>query len=389
MRKRKDRRRLAENLFSDPWRKLLAFGLAVLLWLYLDSQVTTSVDHTARLTPVGADGLTTALPSAAQIHVALPLTTYSLLQFWDPIREERIEQIELTLEGPRYLIERLTENPGLTVLPVERESRTTGDVRIYEFDRTRVQSRFADFGQLVRAMNPRQVEIHLEPNRGLPIPATRFMVTFDQSLRHLEEARRQQLLNATYAFEPITILVRGPGKVIDDVERTLARGEAAEPIFVASWQEAVPKDRNEWMFPLRLQPALVDRGLVFDNMSPVLIVKLAAEMQLYELPVRVVVDASAIGADAADFVVEPPEITVRLSAAGVIGSELNVASEANQVPQWVSRHLRVLAPLLPGNSDGDGGNVTPYATIYYDADLKEGVDYMIAPLNPVTIRRKK
>ena len=29
-----------EMLFGDPWRKLLSLGIAVLLWHYLDSQVS-------------------------------------------------------------------------------------------------------------------------------------------------------------------------------------------------------------------------------------------------------------------------------------------------------------------------------------------------------------
>ena len=92
---RKDKRaRPFKRLLSDPWRKLASVLLALLLWYYLDSLVTTplnsQLDVTFNSPPTNGDW----------IDVTLPGKNYRMVGIVDGETFDPIEDVGLGLQGP-------------------------------------------------------------------------------------------------------------------------------------------------------------------------------------------------------------------------------------------------------------------------------------------------
>ena len=144
---------LTAAIFSDPWRKLAAVVLALLLWHHLDSRVTDFKKLT--LTLVESD---TSQPFSAQLHkelqVRIDKRIYSLERTTDAVTGDEIQGIELVLEGPKHLIQSLEENPGFTVIP---RLGGTPLLRAAEIEIDDIRAMNISYQQLITAMVPSSV----------------------------------------------------------------------------------------------------------------------------------------------------------------------------------------------------------------------------------------
>ena len=95
-----DRRRkgvIWNVLVDDPYRKLVAVGLAVMLWFFINSRIMDSTDYVLPLRVVDALDVSTG---ENQLAIALPTDRVVKRRFLDGDRE--IQNVTVTVSGPRF-----------------------------------------------------------------------------------------------------------------------------------------------------------------------------------------------------------------------------------------------------------------------------------------------
>ena len=109
---KRDRRRkntLIRLIISDPYRKLVAIGLALALWFYLDYQV--SGDYVLRLEPQAFDRDRYFTGDLAQntLGVPIPLATVSTRGFSNADTDKLIEEVVLNFRGPKSILQKFEQ----------------------------------------------------------------------------------------------------------------------------------------------------------------------------------------------------------------------------------------------------------------------------------------
>jgi len=121
---RGDQRRGLQGLTNDPWRKLVALALAIGLWFWLDSKVTTSKDQQCELQTVNSIREVLLDSSNAVVAILVP-RDYSKRGFRDAVSDEEITGVTLRFEGPSGLISNIGRNEQFWVEPTGRVHDTT------------------------------------------------------------------------------------------------------------------------------------------------------------------------------------------------------------------------------------------------------------------------
>ena len=103
------------RIFDDPIRKLLAIGLALVLWYFLDAQVTKTSTAPIKVN-VSFDGKRSA--ELNQINISIGSLDYSLKAIQNADTQETLagNEISLTLKGKQHLIERANKDRVFQVL---------------------------------------------------------------------------------------------------------------------------------------------------------------------------------------------------------------------------------------------------------------------------------
>ena len=151
-----ERRRLRgvwRRITDDPYRKLVAIGLAVMMWFFIDSRITKT---TTREMPLRVAGTS----DGEGISVAMPL---GIREKGFYAGDEPISRVRIVMTGPRYRIEALEGEPlnlQVTEFLSLSPSKLTGAVgdpkrRFVEFSAASIQ-----LDQRLR-----DVSIRLEPAR--------------------------------------------------------------------------------------------------------------------------------------------------------------------------------------------------------------------------------
>lgn len=100
-------RGLFAALVSDPYRKLVAIGLAIGLWFLINSQIQGSVEMTATLNWAGA-GAPSEPWKGNRLVVLLPTDRVVGLRFMDGDKPQ--DHVKVLLSGPRYRIDALSSD---------------------------------------------------------------------------------------------------------------------------------------------------------------------------------------------------------------------------------------------------------------------------------------
>ena len=146
-------------------------GLAVLLWLYLDSQITDTKDLEFRLRVTDpTESAQHDLSAGVTLALQLPRDQFTLVEFRDGLENQVISSVALTFRGPRHLINRLEENLGFTVTPTSEDLRKIENY--FEFDARMIRARNPEFQSLLTGMTPRLVHAVVGRNEQRAVTVT-------------------------------------------------------------------------------------------------------------------------------------------------------------------------------------------------------------------------
>ncbi|MGK0303837.1 MAG: hypothetical protein ACI89X_004737, partial [Planctomycetota bacterium] len=95
-------------IVDDPFRKMVAVGLAVLLWFFIQSRIMDSEVFTLSLTTDDQIEMQGATRDSSAFVVFLP-SGVAERRFLDG--DTRVTTIKVKMTGPRYKIEELKNNP--------------------------------------------------------------------------------------------------------------------------------------------------------------------------------------------------------------------------------------------------------------------------------------
>lgn len=376
-----DRRRkgvIWNVLVDDPYRKLVAVGLAVMLWFFINSRIMDSTDYVLPLRVVDALDVSTG---ENQLAIALPTDRVVKRRFLDGDRE--IQNVTVTVSGPRFRIDALKEERlNLAVLTLlNREwsrSEEGGDVQVVEFGA-------ADIRRDVRALE--EVDIAMSPPRVRLEVGIQDNVEFEVGNEHVEfvaEGFRSRLLLETAQYTPPKVRIIGPAR---SIQKLAGRLEQGRPILQARLDEVEPQasgqltivDGPELSLNF-LQPASVRVDLLPTR-----------DDYTFELPV-VVDDLGLAPADRGKFLPEEPRVPLRVSLSGRLRVDVGVIESDEARQRWAENNLRLVVHLQrpeDGNRFGDvlsrPLHLVPIGPLL---ERTERSEYKIEGARNVTLRRK-
>lgn len=238
------KRSVLAMIVDDPYRKLVAIGLAVLLWFFIDSRIMASKTLTLPLRS-GDQLEQEARRDSSELVVYLPPGRVVAKRFLDGDRV--MKNIEVKFSGPRYKIDALSENPPrLDVLtfmdrPWNRVITNPGAGDAPGFSESGIETvefTAADIARDIRRdditveLVPARVRLEVEIRDNIVVPITKEIVDFglqgnDGRLR-LDQA----------SFLPREIRLVGPAVGIRKLER-MAKKFRAELKYGPLDQEVV------------------------------------------------------------------------------------------------------------------------------------------------------
>ncbi len=370
------RTRLARILLGDPWRKLLALLLAILLWLYLNSQLIEREPLALRLRQTDP-----AAPSAIQedtqtLDLQIPFDSYRVLRYENAATGAQLEGVVLTVSGPQSLVARLLAEPNLHVGPSSAELRALTDAYVFDVDDLR--TRAPELLPLIRSMQPRSVRARLARREQ-----QRLKIRAQQIERPATPLPRTNLEEAQ--FYPGEITLAGP-------RETLAKAMVTDPrtpLFEFVLDRDGGSSTQEVRGTLRLRAPWQELSILEPEVQVRL--PLRPNFKDFEIEVPVLVDAPGREfpdeAARAKLVCEPKVAKLALSACSQLESELQRMSP-EQLRQWAQQKARLVA-VLPAAAQRDQPQTVIPHFVVYDTAYLEGRDYQVRTPPPVVLTLQK
>jgi hypothetical protein len=322
-----DRRRssgLFAGLVADPWRKLLAIVLAVLLWFFVDSRIERTTKRTLPLVTEGARVSTGA--SRDRLAVILPTDRVIGGRFLDG--ELPLDAVRVIVRGPRYRIEALeNERLDLRVTVFQDQDWSTSTV---------VEFTVADLRRDQRALEGLQIE--LDPPR-IKLELERIdrqeMALSLEVVELIEGPYAGRARRETAEFVPETVTVLGSAKGIDLLRRT-----------PRPFRATLRSSGNSRQATAEIE--LVDAGALGVRFAaqPLLTMQLLPQTAPFDLDLQVAVDDLALPPEQRGQY-EPTERSkrVRLLAGGELRARLvnlREGSDPSRLQDWVAQNLRLV-----------------------------------------------
>ena len=224
------------RIVDDPWRKLLAIGLAVLLWFFIDNQITRTIKLPMPLVVVGAQGNDGR--SVDRLAVALPLDRVVAGRFFDG--QTPIDHVDVLLTGPRYRIAAFEDNSEKRLdllitsfldLPWAERTKDWTEPTSIEFNAADINRDQRGLEEVKIQIVPSSIRLDVEPLARLQVPLTLDVVDLDEG--DLKDRVRRD----TAKFAPDTAVVFGPAFAINDL-RNAAKKFRADMRGVGSDKQA-------------------------------------------------------------------------------------------------------------------------------------------------------
>lgn len=313
---------------KDPARKLLAIGLGLLLWFFIESRITRTIERSLALRAVGAQSV--AGEGRERLAVAIPTDRVVARGFFDGDRE--IERVKVVIRGPRFRVAAL-ENELLNLqitkfLGLDWESRTS--VEFSESDLPRDQ----------RALEG--VDIRLQPGRVKlvvdRIEQQSVQLTLDQVDLLGSEQKDRRLKTDTVQFSPPTALVLGSAEAINAFKQRTGK------LFRADLGAAVSAGNGR---QLTVSLDLIDKDALQLRLAatPLMTLDVLPQTSVFDLEVPVDVDDLSLPPDQRGrYRPEQPTRVVRVRAGGDLRSRIVSLREnvdSAQLADWVSENLRL------------------------------------------------
>ena len=379
---KKPRPHLAESLFTDPWRKLLAFGLAVLLWLFLNSRIVREdkLDFLLQAVEVTASPAERADDARLALAVRVSLRDWTVRGFYSKIDNKSIEKVQLHFEGPRFLIDRLRLQGSRFEARPSPESFTE---KSCEFDIRHVHSSNSELQNLLVRMEPRIIKVELERNHRAQVQLKTEHVNVLAPDPTVDPDFGPRLRKASVAFHPTHVTLYGPHESLNAVMNEPRLFE------VDLTADALTRD-SELMRPLRLPHRFTnDLGISVEDPQPYVTYHLPAQFRTFTMAVPVMVwpiGGAASGHD--DYVLDPAVATIQLRASKELESELMVKQEtagAKGLDAWAGENLVLLVPVRPSDPKEWMGQPMLYCG---KRSFQEGVHWEMENPPAIKITRK-
>jgi hypothetical protein len=322
-----DRRRhrgLVAAVADDLPRKLIAIGLAVLMWFFIDSRVTRTHSRIVPLVTVGAQEV--LAESVDRLAVLLPTGRVVGVRFLDG--ETPVDRVEVLLSGPRFRINAIEEEPlnlAITAF-LAFDWSTRSSVEFTAVDIRRDQRMLQD------------VKIELRPSRVRLLVERLDETTYTLSTEVVDiqgDTLGDRLLKSTATFSPDTAVLLGPAI---SIERLRMRGDKP-------FRAVVKSTGNERQVTASLEIVGGDELDVRFQTTPSVTMQVRPQTSTYVLELPIVVDDLAL----------PPELrgqyrpetatrAARIRAGGNLRSTLVGLSEnpdKQKLNDWVIANLRL------------------------------------------------
>lgn len=376
-------RRLQLLFVDDPYRKLVAIGLAVLLWFFVDSRITAKLEpRTLYLSAVTSYAEATEFD---QLSLVLP-DDIAVLRYLDG--ETEIDTVEVTLSGPRFRVEPMAGQPLslMTRSPPSREAREP----VPEGQPPVVEDFVFTVADILRNTRELQgVKIEMEPERVRVVyeRLTRLVIerpehVTDYTAPDIEKDRL--LWKESVVMTPPTVAIRGRAAAIATLKNR------TNSIFRVSLHPMGGQDRVSG------QLELIDEslGLSFDSPAPQVQVDLVPRRDPYALTLPVQVDDQSLPA-AQRGLYQPvePSLEVEVSFSGSLAGAIKVLGDDQSRQEWAAENLRIvvyLARLQPGEQLVEEFAPRAYLTLAGPKQhLYASSEYLWEDPRPVNLRRSK
>ena len=327
-----DRRRgggLWHAIVDDPYRKLFALALAVLLWVFIDSRITREITRRVQLTVIpmseeGGEGYD-------RLAVVLPLNKVVGKGFH--AGEQEIDRVDVVLRGPRYRINALEEEPLNLIVSIfaARDWATSAAV---EFTAEDVREQKALQGVRIELV-PQRIRLEVERIESVPIALSTDLVNLDYG------PFGERVLRDTATYSLQTVELRGSAIDMEEIER---RSKENRKLFRAT----LTGNGSEKTVRAPLE-IIGSRGLnVQFEVQPFVTVQVLPRTDTFQLDIPIFVDdVSLPPALRGAYAAAEPSRKVRIRAGGVLRTTLATEQAKGQaaVDAWARENLRLIVHL--------------------------------------------
>jgi len=330
-------RQLLIRLCSDPWRKGAAIVLAILLWNFLDSQITKTKEVVCQLHVVDAaeTAMSAAEPGESVMDVRIPGRQFSYRAFLDATANNRpLTEVTLYFRGPKRVIDRITEE-HFWVLATQLKSDATSFV----FDRGHVEMR-KELRDAMQSMSPSSVRVEIEPNRERQVPLSPQNVKVERPAGSNGDADLSRLMINEARFRPGTARFWGTESNVDKIPLD---GYLFELMLTSVKREDLTG--TEYEAPLYLLDPIASLVEEWEPELPHIVIPLRPAWQEHSLSVPVSLDLQNTSHTLENFEAVPDH-KVKFKAAGALATELRLKTPV-ELAKWAQENLRVLAYMPP------------------------------------------
>lgn len=333
MRDRRRGRGLWAAIVDDPYRKLVAVGLAILMWFFINSRITESITRTIPLDVVSQQELSSQ-GGFDRLAVALPTDRVVANRFLDG--ETPIDTVTVVLSGPRFRIDALRDEPlnlAVTTFLARDWTRAAGQeaagVETLDFDAGDIRRDLRALQEVRIELVPTRVRLEIERVENLSVPLS------DQVVEIVADQIQSRLRPETARYTPDVATIFGPAVGMEQLKR-----RAGKPFRVAlraTGNERQVTGQLEIIggegLGLRLEP------------TPVLQMELLPQTSTFTLEVPVVVDDVSLPPDLRGrYKAEETTRAVRVQVAGNLRTQLILKSEDpddTRLQEWALANLRL------------------------------------------------
>lgn len=361
------------DLFADPVRKLIALALAILLWLFLDSQITDRQRFDFKL--IGERSAKETEQS--EIHdshiVVHPPPGYRVTGFRDHMMTNaEVAVVEIWFEAPQHQLRNTLASPGLFVQP--RITDINQQTNVYVIDQAELRAADPAVIRAVRDMKPRRIDVLLErvDERPIALDKTALKVVYPDSKAFPDFVERLRLDVALFAPQQITL--RGPRSLIGDVARN-------EPLFVLDLSHlgaSIEPKLVVQLVPIPIEKVTIDGGPV------TITVPLDPQFEPVQLTVPVLVNSTSRSTAPRDDFEHDPTVKVNLLVSGELAAVLSRLPSESERDEWAKQNAYVMVRL---DDNWRNENINLLGTLWLmDTHYERGRHYRTEGLLSVQIR---
>ena len=360
-------------LVAHPWQKLLAIGLAMLFWMFVDARINGTTTRTIPLVTVGTQSVSGE--KLERLAVVLPTDRVVGRRFFDGDRE--LDKVEVVVSGPRFRVDALKDDVlNLQVtkfLSLDWAARTNVDLTADDIRRDR------PLEQLRIELVPPRIRLEVERVEERPFTLTWNLVDVQEG-PFADRVRRE-----TCKFAPETAVVLGSANGIETL--TNRGGKPFRAVL-----KGLPNDRQA-SASLELVDG-ADLGLRLAAV-PVMRVDVLPQTQRVDLELPILVDDLSLPAEArGTYKPETRTKTVAIRAGGTLRDLLvqqtddGEAGDGKKLADYAAQNLRLMVYVRPEASLGQ--EIEREARLLFVGKVYQSIDRTEFSLqDPVVIKLRR